>query len=816
MSHLNKKVYLAIILYIFWVSYYTVNNYIDTKNIMYQEIDKRLMQGAETLPLIIPNEFHKQDMDKDTVSKKEDWKNITQLSKLADTIELKYVYSLILKDGKVRFSASSGTSEERKTKHNLSTYFSHYDDIPVEIKVAFDTGKIQFAEYSDKWGEFRSVFIPILTQDNSLYISAADIEISHIKLLLKNSLFKSLIDSLWFILFIIPFIIFYFRDIKLSKNRLELNVKERTKELSEKTEELKKQKDRYQNAINGSQDGIWDWDLTDNSVYFSPRWKKMLGYNEDELPNEFNVWESRAHPDDLENVFAGVQKHINGETDFYEGIHRLKHKNGHWVWILNRAKTIFDENGKVTRISGTHTDVSKEKELEIKLKDQKNILHHQAHHDALTKLPNRVLFNDRLEQAIEKAKRNNSKFALLFIDLDHFKEINDSLGHDIGDDILKIVTSRFKETTRDENIVARLGGDEFTIIVEDLVQIQDASLIASKLLEVLSKAMNVNDNTLYVSSSIGISIYPDDGVSTQNLLKFADSAMYKAKDEGRNNYQYYNSTMTELAFERVVMETSLRRAIEEEQFVVYYQPQVDGETDKLIGMEALVRWQHPTMGLVSPDKFIPLAESTGLIVALDRLVMKTAMTQIAKWYKDGFNPGILSMNLAVKQLQKKDFIEIFENIIKETGCKVEWLELEVTEGQIMTNPEEAIKILTQISDLGIELAIDDFGTGYSSLAYLKRLPINKLKIDREFVRDLPDDEEDAGITKAVIALAKSLNLKVIAEGVETKEQKDFLVENGCKKIQGYFYSKPVPANDLEGLLKDTAVNKLPKPFQSKT
>jgi len=248
------------------------------------------------------------------------------------------------------------------------------------------------------------------------------------------------------------------------------------------------------------------------------------------------------------------------------------------------------------------------------------------------------------------------------------------------------------------------------------------------------------------------------------------------------------------------MKTSLREAIKEERFVVYYQPQVDGTTDKLIGMEALVRWQHPTMGLVSPDKFISLAETTGLIVALDRLVMKIAMTQMTKWYKDGLNPGLLAMNLAVKQLQKKDFIEMLENLMKETGCKAEWLALEVTEGQIMTHPDEAIKILTQISDLGIELAVDDFGTGYSSLAYLKRLPIDKLKIDQTFVRDLPDDEEDAGITRATIALAKSLNLKVIAEGVETKEQKDFIVENGCENIQGYFYSRPIPADEMKDIL----------------
>ncbi|MEA2091004.1 MAG: EAL domain-containing protein, partial [Campylobacterota bacterium] len=434
------------------------------------------------------------------------------------------------------------------------------------------------------------------------------------------------------------------------------------------------------------------------------------------------------------------------------------------------------------------------------LKSQSDTLKHQAHHDALTGLPNRILFNDRLEQAIDKAKRNNTKIALFFIDLDHFKEINDSLGHEAGDEVLKVTTSRLSARIREEDTLARLGGDEFTIILENLKQAQEASLLATKIIEALEQPIDVEKNVLYVSSSIGISIYPNDGVLAQDLVKFADSAMYKAKDEGRNNYQYYSAEMTELAFERVVMETALRDGIKNEEFVVYYQPQVNGVTDKLIGMEALVRWQHPTMGLVSPAKFISLAESTGLIVELDRYVMKTAMKQVVQWYKDGLNPGVVAMNLSVKQLKQDDFIDVLQSLLKETNCKPQWIELEVTESQVMSNPEEAIKTLQGISNLGLELAIDDFGTGYSSLAYLKRLPIDKLKIDQAFVRDLPDDDEDVGITKAVIALAKSLNLKVIAEGVESKEQKEFLVKNGCRDIQGYFYSKAVSVEKLEEIL----------------
>lgn len=482
-------------------------------------------------------------------------------------------------------------------------------------------------------------------------------------------------------------------------------------------------------------------------------------------------------------------------------VHNHCQPEGEKNYIELSASPLFDNEQHCVGIIESSRNITAHIQAQDELRIQKNILHYQAHHDALTGLPNRILFNDRLEQGIEKSKRNNTKMALLFIDLDHFKEINDSLGHKAGDVILKVVTQRLKKTIRQEDTLARFGGDEFIIIMEELSQGQNATRLAQRIIDYFILPITVENNLLYVSSSIGISLYPDDGSSAQNLLKYADAAMYKAKNDGRNNFQFYSAEMTELAFERVIMETHLRTALKSKEFVVYYQPQINAENNKLIGMEALVRWQHPTMGLLSPAKFIPLAELTGLIIKLDQLVMKIAMMQISQWYRKGLNPGRLSLNLAIKQLHQNDFITILEKLIKKTRCKPKWLELEVTEGQIMSNPEEAIKTLNQISDLGINLAIDDFGTGYSSLSYLKKLPINKLKIDQSFVRELPNDEEDAAIAKAVIALAQSLNLSIIAEGVETKEQKEFLVNNGCENIQGYFYSRPIPADEMEKYLK---------------
>ena len=431
------------------------------------------------------------------------------------------------------------------------------------------------------------------------------------------------------------------------------------------------------------------------------------------------------------------------------------------------------------------------------IKKQKDILFDQAHHDALTGLPNRVLFNDRLEHGIEQAKRHKTEIALFFIDLDHFKQINDSLGHQVGDKMLVAVTERLKAKIRKEDTLARLGGDEFTIIIEDMKEIQDVSHLAQKILEVLTQPVHIEGHTLYISCSIGISLYPQDDTDANNLIKYADAAMYKAKEEGRNNFQFYSSEMTALALERVVMETNLRQALKNEEFILYYQSQIDANSGKLTGVEALIRWQHPALGLVSPMKFIALAEETGLIVEIDRWVMKTAMKQVTKWYQEGLAPSVLAINLSMRELRSNDFIEILQETMSDIGFKPEWLELEVTERQVMINPEEAISKLELISQMGIKIVIDDFGTGYSSLAYLKRLPVDKLKIDQSFVKGIPDDKDDIAIVKAIIALAKSLGLELIAEGVETDAQRDFLVEFGCENLQGYYYCEPMPSDEME-------------------
>ncbi len=469
----------------------------------------------------------------------------------------------------------------------------------------------------------------------------------------------------------------------------------------------------------------------------------------------------------------------------------------------------YDKDGNIVGTVGAGRDITEMKKVQTDLEEslkilsnQKIQLAYQENHDSLTNLPNRILFLDRLKQAIQIGKRYNNYLAVLFIDLDHFKEINDSLGHNIGDKLLVEVAKRMKSVLRASDTLSRFGGDEFTIIVNYINKVEDLSRIIQTIMDLFKKPIKIENNTLYVNMSIGISIYPNDAKEVNDLLKHADAAMYKAKESGRNTYCFYDEDMTEKAFDRIFLETSLREALIKDEIVVFYQPQVDASKNELVGMEALVRWNHPTKGMIYPDSFIPLAESTGIIVELDRIVMKKSIKQFHTWKKEGLNPGKLSINLAVKQLESNDFLDFVKNILNSQECTYSNIEFEVTEGQIMQNPEKSIKILNDINKLGISISIDDFGTGYSSLAYLKKLPINKLKIDKSFVQDLPSDLEDVAITKTIIRLCESLNLNVIAEGVETEEQKDFMLENGCKLIQGYFYSKPVSVEEITKILKN--------------
>ena len=445
-------------------------------------------------------------------------------------------------------------------------------------------------------------------------------------------------------------------------------------------------------------------------------------------------------------------------------------------------------------------DISQKKEMELELARQKNILYYQANHDDLTGLANRTLFMKELKQGLNESAKSGKELALMFIDLDRFKKINDSLGHDIGDKVIHAVGERLKRSIRKGDMVARLGGDEFLLMMKDVEKYEDILVEAGRILKILDDPITIDHHTLYSTASIGISRYPVDDLSASNLLKYADTAMYGAKEEGGNNFQFYVTEMTDMAYEHVMMERDLREGIKNKDFEVYYQPQINLQSEKIVGVEALVRWNHPIVGMVLPDLFIPLTEKTGLIVELDLWVMKTAMQEISKWYTEGLEPGILALNVGMKQLEYPDLIDVLNENFKSYDFKPKWLEVEITETEMMKNPETVISILETLHDLGISIAIDDFGTGYSSLSHLKRLPIDKLKIDKSFITDIPNNEDAIVIVNTMIALAESLRLDVIAEGVETKAQKDFLFSHGCHNVQGHYYSKPLNGEEMKAML----------------
>lgn len=481
-------------------------------------------------------------------------------------------------------------------------------------------------------------------------------------------------------------------------------------------------------------------------------------------------------------------------------IHHFNSFDGTKKYIELTATPLLNSEGVAYAIIETAHDISSLLITQNELREQAQTFHHQAQHDELTQLPNRLLFEDRLNQAIKQSHRNSHKIAVLFIDLDQFKKINDSLGHKVGDEVLKVVASRLSSCIRETDTVARMGGDEFTVIIDGF---KDSNIIAD-IVEIIIKKMQtpviIGNHSLFVTTSIGISLYPEDGESADTLLRNADAAMYKSKEEGRNTYHYYAENMTQKAFEHIMMESNLRHALKEHDLFVEYQPQVNTKTGKIIGMEALVRWHHAYLGIISPERFLPLAEETRMIIPLGEQVFKLATAQMAKWRRKGLINCRVAINFSIKQLYQDDLLENFTAILEQNQCKPEWVELEVTEGFCMKNPEKAIQTLLALKNMGIKIAIDDFGTGYSSLTYLKKLPFNKLKIDKSFVHDLVQDADSKAIVISIIALANNMELDVIAEGVETQEQSDFLQQQGCILSQGYLYSRPVADKAMTKLL----------------
>jgi len=458
--------------------------------------------------------------------------------------------------------------------------------------------------------------------------------------------------------------------------------------------------------------------------------------------------------------------------------------------FTTRKTAMLDNEGNHVAVLSIAHDITEHKIREKQLEKY-------AHFDTLTGLVNRTLFVERLTHLSQRRKKDDFICAVLFIDLDHFKEINDTKGHSIGDEVLILVAKRLKNVLRKGDTLARFGGDEFTVLLEHINSALDVKNVAQTILDILREPFIVEQHEFYLTTSVGITIYPEDGQTPESLLRFADIAMYKAKALGRDNYQFYTEALSKQAAARVLLENNLRRAVQNNEFILYYQPQVDARNKKIIGAEALIRWNDPDKGLISPAEFIAVAELSGQIIDIGRWVLHQAMIDMSHWKSAGFDIETISINLSVKQLNDKSLISSIKKALNETQCSPKWIEFEVTEGYAMNEPEQAIILLNKITDLGCKLSLDDFGTGYSSLAYLKRLPVKKLKIDQSFIRDIPGDSDDEAIVNAVILIAQSMQLEVIAEGVEEEVQQAFLLQQNCQYSQGYLYAKPMPIEQFE-------------------
>ena len=675
---------------------------------------------------------------------------------------------------------------------------------------------------------------------------------------------------------------------------------------------LQAAEERWRFAIDGSEIGLWDWNVPDNTVFFSTRWKTMLGHEESEVGNALSEWSSRVHPDDLPAVQADVQRLLSTPNATYNNEHRVRCKNGGYIWILDRGKVVErNERGEAVRVIGTHTDLSALKQREAALDlhagmfmnslegivicgpDQRiqsvnrtftditgytaeeaighppsflssgrhdadfyrqmwqqiaqtgrwqgeiwnrrkngehyiewltiNVDHapdgsvrhyyaifsdiserkateekirHISQHDTLTNLPNQSVLRDRLGLALAHAQRSQEPLAVVFMDLDRFKIINDSLGPTAADALLVEVAQRLTQTVRHQDTVSRQGGDEFTLLLPE-VDAADAAHVAQKLLTCFAEPFQVSGQQLVVTPSIGIAVYPTDGHEIDTLLQASDMAMYRAKSDGGNTFRFHTADMHQRVSKTLRLENDLRKALRQDELLLHFQPQVSFTTGRVVGCEALVRWQHPETGLMPPAEFIPVAEDSGLIVPIGNWVLYAATRQCRAWQLAGLQDLVVAINVSTVQFRQEDFAQSVQHALTAANLAPRFLEVEITESVMADNPERAIRTIRQLHDLGVQLSIDDFGTGYSSFSYLKRFKIHKLKIDQSFVRDLNTDGNSASISQAIISMAHSLGLSVIAEGVETPEQAQWLASHQCDEAQGYLYARPMPVDQFE-------------------
>ena len=561
---------------------------------------------------------------------------------------------------------------------------------------------------------------------------------------------------------------------------------------------LRESEERYALAVQGANDGLWDWDLRTNLIYFSPRWKSILGLADGDVGRDPDEWYNRVHCEDVERLKLDISAHMAGLTPHFENEHRILHRDGEYRWVQSRAMAVRDEDGVAYRMAGSLTDITDRKNAEQRLL-------HDAFHDTLTGLPNRALFLDRLSLAVERSKRRKDfTYAVLFLDLDRFKDINDTLGHMLGDQLLVHIGNMLANGLRSTDTVARLGGDEFVILMEDISDFQGILRVADWIHEKLKAPIPLRDHQVFISTSIGIVSGGLNYARPEDILRDADIAMYSAKAHGRARSEIFEPDMRVRISQRLLIESELRQAIEREEFVVHYQPIVALESGQITGFEALIRWQHPTRGLLNPAEFLFIAEETGLIIPIDRWVLRKVCSQMKSW-QDSYpiNPPLtVSVNLSGKEISKPDLVDYIQKALEESGLNPGCLKLEITENVIMETSLFTSEVFRRLQALGVQVQIDDFGIGYSSLSYLSQFPVNALKIDQSFINKMAVDNSQLKIIQAIVMLAHRLDVVVVAEGVENEEQMARLRALGCEYGQGYFVSKPLDTTRIQTMLDE--------------
>lgn len=582
--------------------------------------------------------------------------------------------------------------------------------------------------------------------------------------------------------------------IKRHEEHLEILVAQRTAALTTEIAERKQAEvaiRKLSSAMEKVADSIFITDCNGVIEYINPAFETITGYcREEALGQTPRVIKSGKHDEQFyQQIWETL---LQGEV--YRNVFINRRKDGQLYHEAVTITPLTDEHGKITHYISSGKDITESIQTQERL-------HHLAHHDALTGLPNRVLFVERLKHALQRAERRKRSVAVLFLDMDRFKIVNDTLGHEAGDRLLQAMAARLHACVREGDTVARFGGDEFAGFLSDVASPEDVAIVVGKFLDALAPPFLIDGHELFISGSIGISLYPEDGTDTQTLMKNADSAMYRAKQMGGNTSEFYHSEMTEHAMTRLSRETGLRRGLEREEFVLHYQPQFDLKSGEVVGFEALIRWENIDAGAMQPNEFIPLLEETGLIVQVGEWILRTACMQHAAWLAAGLPPLRMAVNISSRQFDSNELINTLRKVLEDECMEAQYLELEITETILMKNAEPDIEALQALSDMGMRFAIDDFGTGYSSLTYLKRFPINILKIDKAFVHDITSNADDAAIVRAIITMAHSLNMKTVAEGVETREQLDFLRTQGCDYAQGYYFSPPLSGPEIEHLMK---------------